>query len=200
VTQSCASRGLLLILSLITTSLWGQGIDSMRPARAQSETSAKSAVPPQQLSPEGQASSRAIIGAGNLSVLRWPDFSDYAKHVQKFYESYGYSWPWVKGMAPTAQAKQTIAFLSNADQKGLSAEDYDGTRWSERLGKLKPGVPQPSEADAAPAWPGAGWKNWRANLGRSERASQQPGAADATDSRALAVVTRCLSEVSHRRD
>jgi murein L,D-transpeptidase YcbB/YkuD len=149
VKQSRSSRGLLLALPLVTIGLiWGHGIGSARRARAQSETSAKSAAPLQQLSPEGQASLRAIIQAKNLPDLRWPDFSDYDKHVQKFYDSYAYSLPWVRGMEPTAQAREAIAVLLKAEQKGLSAEDYDGLRWSERLGKLKPAAPQPSEADA----------------------------------------------------
>jgi hypothetical protein len=38
--------------------------------------------------------------------------------------------------------------LLNADQKGLSAEDYDGSRWNDRLAKLKPKSQQPTEADA----------------------------------------------------
>ena len=149
VKQSRISRGLLLALPLVTIGLiWGHGIGSARRARTQSETSAKSAAPPQQLSPEGQASLRAIIQAQNLPDLRWPDFSDYDKHVQKFYDSYAYSLPWVRGMEPTAQAREAIAVLLKADQKGLSAEDYDGPRWSERLGNLKPAAPQPSETDA----------------------------------------------------
>jgi murein L,D-transpeptidase YcbB/YkuD len=147
--RSRISKGLLLALPLFTIGLiWGHGIGSARRARTQSETSAKPAAPPQQLSPEGQASLRAIIQAGNLSDLRWPDFSDYGKHVQKFYDSYAYSLPWVRGMEPTAQAREAIAVLLKADQKGLSAEDYDGPRWTERLGKLKPAAPRPSEADA----------------------------------------------------
>jgi murein L,D-transpeptidase YcbB/YkuD len=91
---------------------------------------------------------RAIIQAGNLADLRWPDFSDYDKHVQKFYESYGYSLPWVREGKPTTQAQQVLALLLQADQKGLSAEDYDGPRWGDRLAKLKPAAPQSSEADA----------------------------------------------------
>jgi murein L,D-transpeptidase YcbB/YkuD len=35
-----------------------------------------------------------------------------------------------------------------AEQKGLSAEDYDGPRWADRLARLRPAAPQPSEADA----------------------------------------------------
>jgi L,D-transpeptidase YcbB len=149
VKQSRISKGLLLVLPVVAIALLlGHGIASARRARPQSETSAKSAAPPQQLSPEGQASLRAILQAGNLPDLHWPDFSDYDKHLQKFYESYGYSLPWVRGMEPTSQAQQVIALLSQAEQKGLSAEDYDGPRWGGRLAKLKPAAPQPSEADA----------------------------------------------------
>src|SRR2546430_12099753 len=103
---------------------------------------------PQQLSADGQASLRGIIQSGNLSELRWPDFSDYGKHVQKFYESNGYSLSWIRGMQPTAQAQQLISILLKAEQKGLAAEDYDGQRWGDRLAKLKPTSVQPSEADA----------------------------------------------------
>jgi murein L,D-transpeptidase YcbB/YkuD len=139
----------MLALPLIAVFLmWDHGIGAARRARRQTETSAKSVTPSQQLSSESQTALRAIIQAGNLSDLRWPNFSDYDKHVQKFYESYGYSLPWVKGMEPSAQAQQVIALLLKAEQEGLSAEDYDGPRWSDRLAKLKPATVQPSEADA----------------------------------------------------
>ncbi len=141
--------GLVLVLPIVAIALlWSHSISSARSAHTQDVASAKPAVPPQQLSPDGQSSLRAIIQAGNLSDLRWPDFSDYAKHVQKFYELYGYSLPWVRGTEPTAQAQQVIALLLQADQKGLAAEDYDGPRWSARLASLKPAAPQASEADA----------------------------------------------------
>src|ERR1700735_739286 len=147
--QSWISKSLILILLTGATSLLScQDAGSARSARGQSETSAKSAAPPQQLSPEGQASLQAIIQAGNLSDLRWPDFSDYTAHVKNFYDSYGEALPWVRGMQPTTQAQQLISILLNADQKGLSAEDYDGPRWNDRLAKLKPAASNPSEADA----------------------------------------------------
>lgn len=128
--------------------LLGCGTGSAGRAPSQSDLPAPSSGPPQTLSAEGQSSLRAIIEAGNLSDLRWPDFSDYGKHLKKFYDSYGYSLPWVRGMQPTAQARQVIAILQDAEQKGLSAEDYDGSRWAGRLAKLKPAAAQPSEADA----------------------------------------------------
>jgi len=149
VKRSRILMGLLLVLLLVAISLlWSHGISSVTGARTQDVGSAKSAAPRQQLSPDGQGSLRAIIQAGNLSDLRWPDFSDYAKHVQKFYDLYGYSLPWVRGTEPTAQAQQVIELLLQAEQKGLAAEDYDGPRWSARLASLKAAGAKPSEADA----------------------------------------------------
>ena len=143
------SGGLLFTLPLVAlTLLYGCNTGSTANARAQSQASAQPAAPPQLLSPEGQASLRAIMQAGNLADLRWPDFSDYGKLVKEFYDSYDNSLPWVRGMEPTPQAQQVIAILLQADQKGLSADDYDGPRWSARLTKLKPAASQPSEADA----------------------------------------------------
>ena len=137
------------MLPLVTIALlWGHNIISAGEARTQAETSAQSVPAPQQLSPDGQASLRAIIQARNLSDLRWPDFSDYGQLMTEFYQSYGYSLPWVRGMEPTPQAQQVIAILKNADQEGLFAEDYDGSRWGDRVAKLKPTARQPSEADA----------------------------------------------------
>jgi murein L,D-transpeptidase YcbB/YkuD len=142
-------KGLLLILLLGAIALlWGHSIVSARRTAVRTESSTISSAPPQQLSSDGQASLRAITQAGNLPDLRWPDFSDYKKHVQKFYESYDYSLPWVRDMQPTAQAQQVIALLSQAEQKGLSGEDYDGPRWAGRVAKLKSATAQPSEADA----------------------------------------------------
>ena len=147
--QSRTSKSLLFLMPTVMIALFsGPGIGSTRRVFMQSETSAKLASATQPLSPEGQASLRAILQAANLSDLRWPDFSDYGKHVQKFYDAYGYSLVWVRGMQPTGQAQQVIALLLEAEQKGLSAEDYDGPRWRDRLAKLAPATLQPSEADA----------------------------------------------------
>jgi murein L,D-transpeptidase YcbB/YkuD len=139
-------RRLAILLIAIAAGLYGPGIGSA--GRKQPENSVKFPVLGQELSADSQATLRAIVQAGNLADLRWPDFSDYKKHVQKFYESYGYSLPWVKGMEPTPQARQVIAVLRQADQKGLSAEDYDGSHWPSRLAKLESSVAKPTEADA----------------------------------------------------
>ena len=147
--QSRILRALAFILPLVAIALlYGHKVATTAHARTRSETSAQSAAPPQQLSPEGQAALRAAIDSGNLPQLRWPDFSDYRKLLKEFYDSYGNSLPWVRGMQPSTQAQQVIALLLQADQKGLSADDYDGPRWSERVAKLNPATSQPSEADA----------------------------------------------------
>jgi L,D-transpeptidase YcbB len=139
---------LRLALSVaIVALLSGGAVGSARRFQTQSN-SASTATPPQQISPEGRAGLQAIIQAGNLPDLRWPNFSDYTKHLQKFYNSYGYSLPWVRGMEPSPQARQLIALLLQAEQKGLNPDDYDGPRWSARLALLKPAAAQPTEADA----------------------------------------------------
>jgi murein L,D-transpeptidase YcbB/YkuD len=148
VKRASISTGLASVLALFTIFLvWDHSIGAARRARRQAEGSASRVAPPQNLSSAGQDSLRRIIKSGNLSELRWPDFSDYDKHVQKFYESYQYSLPWVRGMQPTAQAQQVISILLKAEQKGLAAEDYDGPRWGDRLAKLNPATAQPSETE-----------------------------------------------------
>jgi len=100
------------------------------------------------LSSEGQAWLLNAIATANSPDLRWPDFSDYSKDVRKFYEFNGDSLWWVNGLEPTARAKQLIALMRLADRKGLFPEDYDGSRWDDRLAKLKPAARQPTETDA----------------------------------------------------
>ena len=79
---------------------------------------------------------RDIIDSGELSILRWPDFSDYRAHLKRFYESSGYSPAWVRESQPTRQARSLIEILKQADNKGLNAEDYDAKQWDARLQEL----------------------------------------------------------------
>jgi len=117
-------------------------------AQAPLATSGMTGTSIPELGSQSQVWLRAAINAGSLPDLRWPDFSDYSKHVEEFYELNGGSLWWVSGMEPTPQARQVIALMLQADQKGLSADDYDGPRWNDRLTKLKPATRQPTEADA----------------------------------------------------
>jgi murein L,D-transpeptidase YcbB/YkuD len=102
----------------------------------------------QTLSPQGQAFLRSTIQTTHLAELRWPDFQKYRQDVATFYQFYGYALPWVSEMQPTPQARAVVALLQNADDKGLSEEDYDGPRWAACLEKLRPFDQQPTETDA----------------------------------------------------
>jgi L,D-transpeptidase YcbB len=89
---------------------------------------------------------REIIAAGRLPDLRWPDFSDYKTHVANFYNSSGYAPAWLRNNEPTQQALAVIDVLKQADAKGLNAEDYNSSRWADRLARLRQ---SPSAADLA---------------------------------------------------
>jgi L,D-transpeptidase YcbB len=142
-------RRVVLLLPLVAMALLGgHGVVSVGRGRAQAGTSVKSAAAPPPLSPDDQAILRGIIQSRSLSDLRWPDFGDYGQQVQKFYESYGYALPWIRGREPTPQAQQILTLLLNSEKKGLSAEDYDGPRWTDRLVKLNTASRESSEADA----------------------------------------------------
>ena len=78
----------------------------------------------------------ALVDSGHLSDLRWPDFSDYRPRVQSFYEPTGYSLAWIRGSTVTPQAAAIIEVLKAADSQGLNAEDYDGSRWADRVAGL----------------------------------------------------------------
>jgi L,D-transpeptidase YcbB len=89
----------------------------------------------------------AIIDAGTLPDLRWPNFSDYRSAVGKFYDAGGYALVWTKDGAPTAQAQAMIRQLKQSQLKGLNPEDYDASRWDRRLVKLAPGTRTPAQTD-----------------------------------------------------
>ena len=96
--------------------------------------------------PDNASTLRDLVAAGRLSDLRWPDFSDYRPRVQSFYEPAGYTLAWIRGGTVTAQAEAVIETLEEADAKGLNAEDYDRSRWADRLAGLRdPAKPAPSD-------------------------------------------------------
>jgi len=99
------------------------------------------------LSPQGNATLLAIIATGNLSDLSRPDFLDHRTSVKNFYESVGHALVWTKGTQPTNQALALVNLFQNADKKGLNPEDYDGSRWAERVRQLRETRLQGSECD-----------------------------------------------------
>ncbi|MBZ5570182.1 MAG: L,D-transpeptidase family protein [Acidobacteriia bacterium] len=80
---------------------------------------------------------RTLVRAGRIDNLRWPDFSDFRNDVEKFYSRLEYAPAWLRAGRASSQALQMIAILQEADSEGLRAEDYDSSRWAERLAHLR---------------------------------------------------------------
>ena len=92
-----------------------------------------------------------IVASGRLDDLRWPDFSFYRSQLASFYRPSGYTLAWVRDGKPTSQAVELVQILQDAGRDGLRAEDYDASRWNDRLTLLNGPHEQADEArfDAA---------------------------------------------------
>jgi L,D-transpeptidase YcbB len=125
-----------LSLSLAAfTLMLGIAAAEMR-AGAAAASAQEPTVTGQKPSPEGLATLHKIIDSGNLTNMRWPDFSPYRDVLGSFYQAGDYSLVWIRDGKPTPQALAIIPLLENADKKGLDPEDYDGPRWADRIAKL----------------------------------------------------------------
>jgi murein L,D-transpeptidase YcbB/YkuD len=80
---------------------------------------------------------RNLVMSGNLEGMRWPNFSDYRPWLQKFYEPTGYAPAWIQGARLGPQALSLIELFRNAGKKGLDPQDYDASRWEERIRALQ---------------------------------------------------------------
>jgi murein L,D-transpeptidase YcbB/YkuD len=80
---------------------------------------------------------RTIAAAGALADLTFPNFPDYSQHVQALYQSVNYAPVWVRDGQATPQALAVITAFQSSRQKGLNPEDYDASRWPQRLAALK---------------------------------------------------------------
>lgn len=83
---------------------------------------------------------QAVVEESLMPELRWPDFSDYRKHLRNFYAPIGYRLVWTQKGVPTAQARAVIALFEAADAKGIHSVDYDAGRWNERTSGLRDDV------------------------------------------------------------
>ena len=88
--------------------------------------------------PQGAAARlSAIVASGRLADLRWPNFSNYQPQLIGFYRPFGFEPAWVRDGQPTPQALALVEILQDADREGLRAEDYDASRWADRLALLR---------------------------------------------------------------
>jgi L,D-transpeptidase YcbB len=106
-------------------------------------------IMPQQSSGGSEAVLSAMIQAGTLSDLRWPDFSKFRGDLTNFYGPSGYGLAWVREGRATSQALEAIETLQDAESKGLNPEEYDGPRWAQRIQLLQRSDPLPTAADLA---------------------------------------------------
>ena len=47
---------------------------------------------------------RAVVANKQLSILRWPNYSDYQPDVTTFYDDRNYELAWLRDLKPTASA------------------------------------------------------------------------------------------------
>ena len=80
---------------------------------------------------------QSLVIAGKLDGMRWPNFRDYQGSLREFYEPRSYKPAWIQGNSPSPQALSMIALFRNAWQKGLEPEDYDASRWDDRVQALR---------------------------------------------------------------
>src|SRR5579864_1830304 len=78
-----------------------------------------------------------LVTSGKLEGMRWPNFSDYRDWLRKFYEPTGYAPVWLQGTQLVPQARSLIDRFKDAGKKGLDPEDYDASRWEERIHSLR---------------------------------------------------------------
>jgi len=78
-----------------------------------------------------------LVTSGQMEGMRWPNFVDYRVWLQKFYEPAGFAPAWVAGGVPSPVALALIEQFRDAGQKGLTPEDYDASRWGDRIQTLK---------------------------------------------------------------
>src|SRR5579872_1427650 len=87
-----------------------------------------------------------LVRSGNLEGMRSPNFSDYVSWLQRFYEPAGFAPAWVQGSQPVPQAMLLIQLFRDAGKKGFDPEDYDASRWEERIRALQASASGPEVA------------------------------------------------------
>ena len=124
------------VLSVLLLSFWlvGTGCTSQTATQPQQQSSNSTRNPVDLAAVSSRL--HAIADSGKLADLHWPDFSDYRLHFQHVYDSSNFAPVWLSNGKPTPQALGVIQMLEASKQKGLSPDDYDASRWPDRLHAL----------------------------------------------------------------
>ena len=127
-------RNLVVLLALAASAAGAQTpVTAVAPPAPQPmQQPAPQPAPP--TTPAGVAIEQ-YVAASRLPELRWPDFSDYRKHLERFYADNAKWQPaWIAvqprgGYRVTPQARAVALLFAQADAKGINAADYDGAKW-----------------------------------------------------------------------
>ena len=79
---------------------------------------------------------QAVVNQPQLSILRWPNYSDYQAAVKAFYDDRNDEIAWTRDLKATSEAAAFIKEFQDSGAKGLNPEDYDASRWAARLARL----------------------------------------------------------------
>src|SRR4051812_28736477 len=79
---------------------------------------------------------RSLVDGGVLQELRWPNVSDYKRHLDSFYRGRNDALAWTRDGQPTEQALALTKVFAAADSKGINAVDYDADRWPAWMGAI----------------------------------------------------------------
>jgi murein L,D-transpeptidase YcbB/YkuD len=77
-----------------------------------------------------------VVNSPQLAIMKWSNFSDYQAQVQQFYDDRSYELAWTRDGALTNTTTQLISLFENAAQKGLNPDDYDASRWPQRVDRV----------------------------------------------------------------
>jgi murein L,D-transpeptidase YcbB/YkuD len=76
---------------------------------------------------------QALVSKKQLSILRWPNYSDYQPLVQTFYDDRNDEIAWLRDLKPTAETTAFLQAFQSSGTQGLNPDDYDASRWPARL-------------------------------------------------------------------
>ena len=123
-------RDATMVLTLLLANLAGC-------KHAEQEDNAPRAAKSRPNSTAYAASVQQVLNSPQLPILKWENYADDQDAVKKFYTDRNFEVAWTRDGKPTVEATALIAMFTNADQKGLSAEDYDASRWPARVQKIE---------------------------------------------------------------
>ncbi len=77
-----------------------------------------------------------VVQSPQLAIMKWSNYSAYQPLVQQFYNDRNFELAWTRDGKPTETTTALINLFTHADEKGLIPEDYDASRWAQRVARI----------------------------------------------------------------